>query len=128
MLRMMRSGVENAEQEHDDVEENYVEEDRSQDCDPHFARACTAEMHLDMSHEPLYARIHKWTTLCASLRKCARDRNADFARSCGVKMHLAVSEIATHCSNPIFLAVLEPLVRPMNAHLCVSSLCRDWPC
>ena len=37
-------------------------------------------------------------------------------------------QIATRHSNPIFLADFEPLVRPMNAHLCVSSLCRDWPC
>ena len=39
----------------DDVEE----EGRSQDREPHFARACTVEMHLDISHGPLCAEISK---------------------------------------------------------------------
>ena len=44
LLRIMMEG----EEEEDDVEE----EDRSQDRDPYFVRACTVKMH-DMSQEPL---------------------------------------------------------------------------
>ena len=43
LLRIMMEG-----EEEDDVEE----EDRSQDRDPYFVRACTVKMH-DMSQEPL---------------------------------------------------------------------------
>jgi hypothetical protein len=48
----------------DDVEE----EDRWQDQDPHFARVFAIEMHLDISHEPLYAEIY---------RKNARPKTGD---------------------------------------------------
>ena len=47
------NGEEDDDVENDDVEE----EDRSQDQDPQFVRACTVEMHLDISQEPLCARI-----------------------------------------------------------------------
>ena len=48
--------------EDDDVEE----EDRSQDQDSHFARACAVEMHVNISHEPLFMDIY---------RKNAADQN-----------------------------------------------------
>ena len=35
------------------------EEDRSQDRDPHFVRACAVEMHFNMSQEPLYTEIYQ---------------------------------------------------------------------
>ena len=48
------------EEEDDDLKDDDVEEeDRSQDRYPHFARACAVKMHLDISHEPLYAEIHR---------------------------------------------------------------------
>ena len=34
------------------------EEDRSQDRDPHFVRACAVEMNFIISQEPFCARIH----------------------------------------------------------------------
>ena len=39
----------------DGDEDDNVADDRG----PHFARACAAEMHVDMSEEPLDARIYK---------------------------------------------------------------------
>ena len=42
-------------EEDDDVEE----EDRSQDRDPHFARACTIEMHMDVAEEPHCVRSYR---------------------------------------------------------------------
>ena len=45
------------EKKEDDVEE----EDRSQDWDPHLARACAIEMHVDVSQEPLYTEICRKT-------------------------------------------------------------------
>eukprot|EP00435_Cladocopium_sp_Y103_P067150 s196_g29.t1 len=45
-------------EEDDDVEDEDVEEeDRSQDWDPHFARACAVETHMDISGKLLHARI-----------------------------------------------------------------------
>ena len=101
MLRKMRNRLvmveddevkeEDDEVENDDVEEedddleddDFEEEDRSQDRDPHFVQACAVEMHLNISQEPLCARIYRKKardqdqperkhTLCASLR----NRNA----------------------------------------------------
>ena len=49
--------------ENDDVEgekdDDVEEEGRSQDREPHFVRACTVEMHLDISHGPLCAEISR---------------------------------------------------------------------
>ena len=42
------------------------EEDRSQDRDPHFVRACEVEMHFNIAQEPLYMEIY---------RKNARDQS-----------------------------------------------------
>ena len=40
------------EEEEDKVEKDDVEEeDRSQDREPHFLRACAVKMHMDMSKE-----------------------------------------------------------------------------
>ena len=47
--------------------------DGSRDRDPHFARACAVEMHMDMSQEPFYARI------CA--RACAVEMHMDMSRA-----------------------------------------------
>ena len=56
MLRMMRSrGEEDDDVKNDDVEE----EGRSQDRDPHFVRARAVEMRVDISEEPLCARIYR---------------------------------------------------------------------
>ena len=44
----------------DDVEDDDVEEeDRSQDLGPHFARACTIEMHMDVAEEPHCVRSYR---------------------------------------------------------------------
>ena len=51
---MMKNG-DAKEEEDDDVED----EDRSQNRDPHFVRACAVEMHLKMSQEPLRAKFYK---------------------------------------------------------------------
>ena len=46
------------EEEEDDVGDDDVEEeDRSQNLVAHFVRACTSEMHLDVSKDPLYVEI-----------------------------------------------------------------------
>ena len=48
------------EDEDDDVGDDDVEEgDRSQDLGPHFAWACTVEMHVNMSQEPLFTEIYR---------------------------------------------------------------------
>ena len=53
-------GDDDVEKEEDDVEEDDVEEEgRSQDRDPHFARACAIEMHVNISEEPLYTEIYR---------------------------------------------------------------------
>ena len=39
----------------DDVEE----EDRSEDREAHFVRACAVEMHVKIPQEPLYTEIYK---------------------------------------------------------------------
>ena len=68
--------------EDDDV----AEEDRSQDRDPQFVRACAIEMHLDVSQEPFYATIfrkktrpRRACTFCASLR--SRNAHGHVART-----------------------------------------------
>ena len=48
------------EDDDDDVEDDiFEEEDGAQDREPHFARACAVEMHLDMSQEPFYAKNYR---------------------------------------------------------------------
>ena len=48
------------EEEDDDTEDADVEEeDRSQDRAARFVRACTVDMHLEISQEPLYTEIYK---------------------------------------------------------------------
>ena len=39
--------------------ENSQEKCQGPRWDPHFVQACTVEMHLDISQEPVYARIHE---------------------------------------------------------------------
>ena len=47
------------EEEDDDVGDDDVEEeDRSQDLGPHFVRACAVELHVNVSHVPLYAEVY----------------------------------------------------------------------
>ena len=47
-------------EEDDDVKNDDVEEEgRSQDRDPHFVRARAVEMRVDISEEPLCARIYR---------------------------------------------------------------------
>ena len=48
MLRMMML----RRREGDDVEDNDVEEDRSQDLGPDFVGACAGEMHFNISQDP----------------------------------------------------------------------------
>jgi len=43
----------------DDYDDDVQEEDRSQDRDPHFVRACAVEMHLDIAQEPFCAEIYR---------------------------------------------------------------------
>ena len=46
--------VEEEDEEDDDVEEDVVgEENRSQDREAHFVRACAVEIYMDISQEPL---------------------------------------------------------------------------
>ena len=88
------------EEEDDDVETDDVEEeeedddvegeDRSQDCGPHFVRACAVEMHANISHEPLFRKFagkmprtrlstERGHTLWGSLR--GRNACQDFTRA-----------------------------------------------
>ena len=72
--------VEDAEED-DDVEE----ENRSQDREAHFVRACAVEMHMDRSQEPFCMEIY---------RKNARPQSRDtrFVRACAVEMHMDISK------------------------------------
>ena len=75
----------------DDVEDDDVEEeDRSQDRDPQFVRACAVEMHMDMLHEPFYARILK--NLCPRL-------GSRFVRARAVEMHMDKTQESVFCGN-----------------------------
>ena len=57
------------EEENDDVEEVDVdEEDRSQDREAYFARACAGDIRMDISQEPLFVEIY---------RKMAGDTSGD---------------------------------------------------
>ena len=65
---MQGDDVEGDEVENDDVEEeedddtedaDVEEEDRSQDRAARFVRACTVDMHLEISQEPFYTEIYK---------------------------------------------------------------------
>ena len=40
-------------------EEDVEEEDRSEDRQAHFARACADEMHMDISQEPFCGEIYR---------------------------------------------------------------------
>jgi len=70
-------------EEVDDTEDADVEDqDRSQDRAACFVRACTVEMHINMSQEPLYTEIYRKSarhTLSASLR--SRNAIQHFARA-----------------------------------------------
>ena len=41
--------VEEEEEDHDVEDDDVEEDDQSEDRDPHFARACTIEMHMNVS-------------------------------------------------------------------------------
>jgi hypothetical protein len=69
---MLQKMVEDGDVENDDVEEEEEEEDdvvgdddveeeedRSQDRAARLVRACTVDMHLEISQEPLYTEIYK---------------------------------------------------------------------
>ena len=71
------------EEEDDDVEE----EDRSQDREAHFARACAVELYADISQEPFRVAIYRKSAV-----RQARDTR--FVRACAVDMHMDMSEEA----------------------------------
>ena len=72
--------------EDDEVEEEDVEEeDRSQNCKVHFVRACTVEMHMDISQEAFCAEIYKENA--GPVSRCQR-----FVRACAVEMHMDMSQ------------------------------------
>ena len=56
----------------------------AQDGNPHFARACTVTMHLDMSQEPLFTEFY-WKNAVP------QNRGADFVRACAVEIHFNIS-------------------------------------
>ena len=62
-------------EDHDTEDADVEEEDRSKDRAARFVRACTVDMHLEISQEPVYTEIYKENatpqepdTLCASQR------------------------------------------------------------
>ena len=59
MMMMMMDVEEEEEEEDDDVEGDDVEEDRSQDREADFVRACAVETHMDMSQEPFCVYIYR---------------------------------------------------------------------
>ena len=61
-----------------------------QNLDLRFARACTVEMHMDMSQEQFCARILRETASPQDEGKLAG--GADFARACTVEMHMDISQ------------------------------------
>ena len=69
-----------------DVEE---EEDPSQDRDPHFVRACTVEIHLDISEQQFYARICRKNAAPQKL-------GVRFVRACAAEMHMDMSQEPCH--------------------------------
>ena len=64
--------VEEEEEEDDEVEG----EDRSQDCGPHFVRACAVEMHFITSQEPFFVRIYRENAADQDRGPSLRSRNA----------------------------------------------------
>ena len=69
------------EEEDDDVEE----EDRSQDQEAYFVRACVGDIRMDISQEPF---------LCGNLKENGRGhlRGHHFVRACAVEMHMDISQ------------------------------------
>ena len=90
------------EEEEDNAaeEEDVEEEDRSQDREAHFVRACTVEMHTDISQEVLCGNLQ------GKCRRCSRGQH--FARASTVKMHMDMSQEA-FCSVP-FGVLLKPVM------------------
>ena len=50
--------------EEEEEGDDFKEEDRSQDREPHFVRACALEMHMDMSQEASCAEIYRENARC----------------------------------------------------------------
>ena len=70
--------------EGDDVEhDGGEEEDRSKDLDPHIVRACTVEMHLKISQEPLVTEVDRNNA-------APEKQGLHFVRACAVKMSHAM--------------------------------------
>ena len=63
----------------------FSEKKRAPDVRARFARACAVAMHMDMSQEPVYAKI---------VRENAppQDRDKRFVRACPVEMHMDMSQ------------------------------------
>ena len=60
-------------------------ENRSQDREAHFARACAIEMHIDMSQEPFCMEL---------FRKSAVRQSGDtrFAQACAIETNMDISQ------------------------------------
>ena len=113
------------ELEDEDAEGDTVEEqDRSQDRDPHFVRACAVEMHMDMSEEPFfafyafYARIYRKNAAPEGL-------GARFVPACTSDMHMDMSDELCYARMPVrrtFCAILRN--RKAHGHVTRAHLCK----
>ena len=69
-----------------DVEEDDVEEeDRSQDREADFVRACAIEMHMDIAQGTFCMEIYRKST-------GRQSRDTRFVRACAVEMHTDISQ------------------------------------
>ena len=77
--------VKEEEEEDDGVEgEDVEEEDRSQDQEAHFVRACAVKMHMDIWEERFRAEIYR--------KNAGRwFRGKQFVRACAVEKHMDIS-------------------------------------
>ena len=96
------------EEEDDDVGDDDVEEgDRSQDLGPHFAWACTVEMHVNMSQEPLFTEIYR---IKCRAPDWAQNADTYFVRACAVTMHVVISQ------EPLYTEIYRKNAAPKREH------------
>ena len=104
------------EEENDDVEEDAVEEeDRSQDREAHFVRACAVEMHMDIRQEQFCGNLQEkcrtpipGTAFCTSLRN--RNAHGHFTRA------ILCGNLPVKCRTPIPRQAFCASLRNRNAH------------
>ena len=75
------------------LQEKCCSPDWAQNVDTHFVRACTVEMHFNVSQEtseePLYTKIYRKN---AAAPNWAQNADEHFVRACAIEMHFNISQ------------------------------------